>query len=239
MKIGRTGPARGTRAVGVAAYARRVGAAEKVEAPAPVEETTVLGIPENEFTPQVRDAIMTLMGEIDTLRRELADTKRRLDDAEKHADQDDLLPVLNRRAFVREVTRHISLANRYGTPSTLIYFDLDGFKQVNDRFGHAAGDAVLAHFTEVLTANVRDTDVTGRLGGDEFGVLLSHAALEQGRHKAEQLSALLKENPAHWHEHEIEVRFSYGAFELKADENADSAISRADEEMYAHKRASR
>ena len=71
MKIGKTGPARGARAIGVAAYARRVVAAEKVEAASPVTETTVLGIPEDEFTPRVRDAIMTLMGEIDQLRREI------------------------------------------------------------------------------------------------------------------------------------------------------------------------
>ena len=83
-----------------------------------------------------------------------------------------MLPLLNRRAFVRELTRYISFAGRYNTPASLIYFDLNHLKKTNDTLGHAAGDAVLAHFTEVLTAHVRDSDSVGRLGGDEFGVLL-------------------------------------------------------------------
>src|SRR5213078_3970705 len=106
---------------------------------------------------------MTLMGEVDALRRELQQTKTRLEAAEKEADQDQLLPVLNRRAFVRELTRNIAFTARYGTPASLLFFDLDGFKQVNDTFGHAGGDAVLAHFAQVLRENVRDSDCVGRL----------------------------------------------------------------------------
>ena len=140
---------------------------------------SVLGIPEAEFTPRVRDAIMSLMGEVDTLRRELTRPAHRLEEAEKTADQDQLLPLLNRRAFVRELTRYIAFTGRYNTPASLIYFDLNHMKQINDTHGHAAGDAVLEHFADVLLAHVRDSDSVGRLGGDEFGVLLSHADQDQ------------------------------------------------------------
>ena len=119
----------------------------------PCGHRQVLGIPEAEFTPRVRDAIMGLMGEVDILRRELNQTRARLEEAGKAADQDQLLPLFNRRAFVRELTRYIAFAGRYGTPASLIYFDLDGFKAVNDTYGHAAGDAVLAHFADVLLAH--------------------------------------------------------------------------------------
>ncbi len=203
----------------------------------PVANTSVLGIPENEFTPRVRDAIMTLMGEVDTLRQELQQTRNRLDEAERTADQDQLLPLLNRRAFVRELTRYISLASRYGTPASLIYFDLDGFKLINDTHGHSGGDAVLAHFADVLQQSVRDSDSVGRLGGDEFGILLSHANQDQAHKKADLLAQQLNDKPAVWQGRAIPMSFSYGAFELKAGEDAASAIARADEAMYAHKRA--
>jgi diguanylate cyclase (GGDEF)-like protein len=240
MKIDKTSSARGTRAVGAAAYARQASAVETAQAVTPVSASaSVLGIPENEFTPRVRDAIMTLMGEVDNLRRELQQTRERLEEVEKTADQDHLLPLLNRRAFVRELTRYIAFTDRYGTPATLIYFDLDGFKGVNDTFGHAGGDAVLAHFAATLQAHVRDSDVVGRLGGDEFAVLLSHANQEQGLKKADLLAERLRASPTPWNGGAIPTSFSYGAFELKPGDTADLAMARADEAMYAHKRNGR
>src|SRR6185503_8659165 len=167
MKVDRVNTLRGSRAVGAAAYARQADAVAASESLVPVTiNASVLGIPEGEFTPRVRDAIMTLMGEVDSLRRELSQTRVRLEEVEKTADQDHLLPLLNRRAFVRELTRYIAFAGRYGTPASLIYFDLDGFKTVNDTHGHAGGDAVLKNFAQVLSDNVRDSDCVGRLGGD-------------------------------------------------------------------------
>jgi diguanylate cyclase (GGDEF)-like protein len=240
MKIERTGSTRGTRAVGAAAYARQAEAVAVSDSPAAVGATaSVLGIPENEFTPRVRDAIVMLMGEVDSLRRELSGMRDRLEEAEKNADQDHLVPLLNRRAFVRELTRYIAFAGRYGTPSSLIYFDLNGFKAINDAFGHAGGDAVLKNFASVLAANVRDSDCVGRLGGDEFGVLLSHADQAQAHRKADQLAERLRAAPTAWNGSQVQVSFAYGAFELKAGDDADLAMARADEAMYAHKRSAR
>jgi len=240
MKIERTGSARGTRATGAAAYARRAEAVATTSSPETVGATaSVLGIPESEFTPRVRDAIVTLMGEVDNLRRELAATRARLDEAERNADQDQLLPLLNRRAFVRELTRYIAFAGRYGTPASLIYFDLNGFKTINDTYGHAGGDAALLNFAQVLSSNVRDSDCIGRLGGDEFGILLSHADQNQAHKKADILAEKLRTTPTQWNGNAIQVSFAYGAFELKAGDDADLAMARADEAMYAHKRGTR
>src|ERR1700712_1291455 len=174
MKIDRPAAARSARSV-TAAYGRRVeGAPSPDGADGVLPAANVLGIPEAEFTPRVRDAIMGLMGEVDNLRRELSQTRARLDEAEKTADQDHLLPLLNRRAFVRELTRYIAFSGRYNTPASLIYFDMNHLKRINDTYGHAAGDAALKHFAETLLGHVRDSDCVGRLGGDEFGVLLTH-----------------------------------------------------------------
>jgi len=235
MKIERAGNARTTRRAG--AYGRR---AENL-APAPAvvavpDGVGVFGIPEAEFTPRVRDAVMALMGEVDALKRELDHTRARLDEMERVADRDHLLPILNRRAFVRELTRHISLAVRYATPASLIYFDLDGFKAINDTHGHACGDAMLEHFAEVLLAHVRDSDTVGRLGGDEFGIILSHATHAQAQTKVQSLAERLRRDPARWQGRDISLGFSFGAFELSASDSADIAIARADQAMYAHKR---
>src|ERR1041385_8457733 len=176
MKVERNSPVRSTRSVAQTAYAKRVEAAGgpgALDAVGP--SASVLGIPEAEFTPKVRDAIMGLMSEVDNLRRELAQTRAKLDEAEKTADQDAMLPVLNRRAFVRELTRTIAVTDRYNTPASLIYFDLNHLKKTNDTHGRGGGDMVRGHFGSGPTANGRDSYCGGRRGGDEFGVLLSHA----------------------------------------------------------------
>jgi len=239
MKVERNTPIRATRSVAQAAYARRVEGAAGTNLDEVGPSASVLGIPESEFTPRVRDAIMGLMGEVDSLRRELNQTRARLDEVEKTADQDGMLPLLNRRAFVRELTRYISFAGRYNTPASLIYFDLNHLKKTNDTLGHAAGDAVLGHFTQVLTAHVRDSDSVGRLGGDEFGVLLSHANQEQAQKKADALAKALEASPAKWNDNVIPITFAYGAFELKSGDNPDVAMARADQAMYEQKRANR
>ena len=240
MKVERNTSSRPVRSVAQAAYARRIEATSSLDGPEGAQASAnVLGIPESEFTPRVRDAIMGLMNEVENLRRELSQTKARLDEVEKAADQDGLLPLLNRRAFVRELTRYIAFTGRYNTPASLIYFDLNHMKKTNDTHGHAAGDAVLAHFADVLQSHVRESDCVGRLGGDEFGVLLSHANQSQALKKADQLAAAVEASPTQWNGHAIPVSFAYGAFELKAGDNPDSAMARADQAMYAQKRASR
>ena len=239
MKVERNTPIRGARSVASAAYARRIEATGEVTPLDAVAPTSVLGIPEAEFTPRVRDAIMGLMGEVDTLRRELTATRARLDEVEKEASQDGMLPLLNRRAFVRELTRYIAFTGRYNTPASLIYFDLNHLKKTNDSLGHAAGDAVLSHFADVLLAQVRDSDSVGRLGGDEFGVLLSHATQDQAQKKADALAEALQASPTLWNGHSIPITFAYGAFELKSGDSPDLAMARADQAMYAQKRAAR
>ena len=171
-KSGAAGPS-STRATGTAAY----GANAALTAPAAgrvvSDSTSIQGVSEAEMTPSVRDALMKIMGEVSQLRRELASVRERLRDAEGLADTDALVPVYNRRAFVREVTRAMSAAKRYGSSLGLVYLDLDGLKQLNDVHGHAAGDAALRGVATLLVAEVRESDVVARLGGDEFVILLT------------------------------------------------------------------
>ena len=235
MKVGKT--ERSTRTGRVKGGYKAAAGKSAASSVTPVAATaSVLGIPEAEFTPRVRDAIMTLMHEVDRLRREVEQTRSRLEDLAKAADQDMLLPILNRRAFVREVSRFIAFSERYGTPSSLIYFDLDNFKAVNDAHGHAAGDAVLRHFSDLIAGQIRETDVLARIGGDEFAVILAHVTLEQATKKCASLSQALHGDPPVWNGKEVELSFSCGAYELHAGIDPDHAISHADKAMYVEKR---
>jgi diguanylate cyclase (GGDEF)-like protein len=198
---------------------------------------SALEIPEDELTPNVRQALAALGQRIEALRREAESAQARLADVSKYADLDALLPILNRRAFVRELARFIGFTERYGTPACLFYFDVDKLKAINDFYGHAAGDAALAHFAETLKSQIRETDILARIGGDEFGVILAYSNLEQALKKGAKLEEALKKSPAKWNDQEVRLRFSYGIHKLCAGENPEDAIANADMAMYEHKRA--
>ena len=228
----RTGRAAGPRGAG----AGRVAAPSSQTAP--TASASLLGIPEEEFTPSVREAAGRLVHEIELLRREVEQTRTRLEDMARTADQDTLLPILNRRAFVREISRFIAFAERYGTPSSLLYFDLNNFKAVNDAYGHAAGDVVLRHFSDLIASQIRDSDILARLGGDEFGVLLAHVTLDQAKKKGLSIAQSLRTKPPLWNGLPVALSFSCGAHELHAGQKAEIAMAEADSAMYAEKRAS-
>ena len=179
--------------------------------------------------------VLRLAREVETLRLELKAMGRRLAEAERLADHDVLTPLLNRRAFVRELQRAIALTRRHRTPASVIYFDLDDFKGVNDRFGHAAGDAVLIAVAERLLAQVREADVVGRIGGDEFAVLLQHADLEAANAKAQALSLTASSPPVPFEGDKIAVKLTFGVRQVDAVDSAEQALSEADAAMYLRK----
>lgn len=242
MKITGNRPGSTTGAKGVQAYTsvqQATGSRASPPVTHPSDVSSVLGIPEAEFTPRVRDAIMTLMAEVDRLRSELDQAKDRLDAVQAMADQDSLLPLLNRRAFVREMSRIISFGDRYDLSASLIYFDLDGFKDVNDTHGHAAGDAVLRHVAQILVDNVRESDVVGRLGGDEFGVILAKADRTSAEKKANALSLELSNRPCEWNGGHLKMSVAFGVHVFQKGENPDLAMADADRAMYAAKKQKR
>lgn len=236
MKIDKTNRPGGPDRVARTGYAKTgaTGPAAKVSEVHAVS-ASVLGIPEAEFTPRVRDAIMTLMHEVDRLRKEVEQSRSKLKDMARTADQDMLLPILNRRAFVREITRFTSFAERYKTSSSLIYLDLDNFKTVNDAYGHDIGDSVLRHISNLILGQIRESDVFARIGGDEFGVILAHVTADQASRKGESLAQALRDHPPMVEGKAVPLSFSYGIYELRAGETPDSAIRQADRAMYAQK----
>lgn len=212
-------------------------AATSIGAPvAPLQDTaSILGLSEAELTPKIREAIMSLMAEVDNLRRELASNKLRLVELEQLADTDPLVPTLNRRAFLRELTRIMAFSERYEVQASLVYLDLDNLKQINDTHGHAAGDAALNHVATLLEKNVRASDAVGRLGGDEFGIILARGNLDAAVKKGGLLADLISRRPLFWNGKTLNLSVSHGAYSFQRGEDANNALARADEAMYQQK----
>ncbi|MAB14936.1 MAG: GGDEF domain-containing protein [Parvibaculum sp.] len=200
------------------------------------DSVQVLGIPEEELTPKVRDALMGLMQEVEELRRNVSEIQKRLREAEHLADHDPLIPVLNRRAFVREIGRVVAMGKRYGDTAGIVYLDIDRFKEINDLHGHAAGDGVLKFVASQTAAHIRDTDIMGRLGGDEIAVLLAHTDEKNTQAKARELKALIGAEPFNYEGVAIPVSVSVGATSFGGEDNPDTALSRADARMYLDKK---
>ncbi len=203
----------------------------------PPELVLAAGLPEAELTPQVRAVLARLAAEGDELRRELAEARAQISQLERLADEDALTPIANRRAFVRELTRMIAFTKRYGVPSSVVYFDVNGMKQINDTYGHLAGDAALRLVAKLLLDNVRSSDIVGRLGGDEFGVILAHTSQEQANRKAAALAEAIGSTPLHWAGADIALSAAHGVYSFSGRDDAQVAIEAADRAMYRQKRA--
>ncbi len=230
---------------GVASRSAAAGASAPVEPVPPVQSTgasrapvdvaTIMDVPEAELTPKVRAALDKLLAEVHSLREDLERTRRRIGYLEELADRDPLAPVLNRRAFVRELTRMIAFAERYSVPGSVVYLDINGMKGINDSYGHGAGDAALKHVAEVLLRDVRSSDIVGRLGGDEFGIILAQADGRAAEAKAAVLAAAVESEPISWQDITLKLSVSYGTYTFDGGEGVDEALSAADRAMYAHK----
>lgn len=196
-------------------------------------------IAKSEMEPQIRSAVMQMMDELDRLKDELSSANKRVSQLEGMADEDPLVPVLNRRGFDRELERTLAYAKRYGTTVSLIYLDLDDFKSVNDRYGHAGGDAALKHFGAILMSNVRGSDLVGRLGGDEFAIILHHADVEAAVIKAAQFADQISRSPVRFGDVEFYISMTTGTAALRDGDTAASVLERADAAMYESKKARR
>jgi len=204
---------------------------------APADQAQFLAISETELTPAVQAAIATLVVELDELRGEVARLKARLTEAEAAADEDPLTCARNRRAFMRELKRIAAFSQRYGWPASLVYFDVDDLKGVNDRSGHAAGDAVLQAVADRLVGHVRDSDVVGRMGGDEFAVLLAQADRQTAEAKAEMLARLVSAEPVQAGPWLTPVKVSWGVRQIAPAAEPEALVAEADAAMFAMKRA--
>jgi len=161
--------------------------------------------------------------------------RRHLLRMEELASQDHLTGVANRRSFYKAAERESKRCLRYGMPFTIMYIDIDDFKKVNDTAGHAQGDRLLACVAQTMRANTRATDTVGRIGGDEFIVLLPETDESQARQTVENLG---KELAAATGALQHPATFSIGVVTyLKAPLSVEEMLTSVDDVMYHVKRA--
>jgi diguanylate cyclase (GGDEF)-like protein len=184
--------------------------------------------------PAVGPAVL-LLAEVERLQADLGKAQRTIAELKARADVDPLLDILNRRGFERELKRSLAYLQRYNGEAVLLFIDLDGFKAVNDRHGHAAGDALLKAVARELVGHVRASDVVARLGGDEFGVLLWNLGAALAAGKAHSLERLIETVTVAHGEARIAVGASVGLVPLVAGAAPEQMIDAADKAMYARK----
>ena len=175
-----------------------------------------------------RDAMELL-----NLTRELKAAK---EEAEHQARVDALTGLPNRKAFFENGRALVALAHRHGRPLSLVMVDLDHFKSINDRFGHSAGDAALAAFAETLRSTERASDICGRIGGEEFALLLPETASAAAALLAERLREAIRTIRIPGVDAAATFSGSFGIAELlPGDTTLDALIDRADRALYRAK----
>src|SRR5438270_6334989 len=164
------------------------------------------------------------------------DNARLHDIVQRQAMTDDLTGLVNRRRFIEALDAEIERARRFGSPLTIVLADLDNFKQVNDEFGHHGGDVVLRAFADLIRSHVRDVDVSGRIGGEEFAILLPETDRAGAARVAERMRKSLNAVPiAITEDHSIHAASSFGVAEPVPDQSGHDLLRAADSALYRAK----
>ncbi|MBU6952941.1 diguanylate cyclase [Hahella sp. HN01] len=163
----------------------------------------------------------------------------RYQEAMNAALSDSLTGVANKRAFDYQLHREVSLATRYKYKLSMLFFDIDYFKKVNDTYGHAAGDALLQQLAKVVQDNCRDSDLCFRFGGEEFAMLLAKTESEGAYAIAERLREAVANTTFQHEGHDISFTISIGVATYDGVENRNDFLERADQALYDAKHAGR
>jgi diguanylate cyclase (GGDEF)-like protein len=152
---------------------------------------------------------------------------------------DGLTQVFNRRYFLEQLDREVSRAKRYRRELSLILFDIDHFKQINDTYGHLAGDYVLKQLATVIKGKIRREDILARYGGEEFAIVLPEIDGNNALQFAEKIRRLVEKAPFKFEDTKIAVTVSVGVATCSDNDDAASLIKRTDEKLYEAKGAGR
>jgi diguanylate cyclase (GGDEF)-like protein len=160
------------------------------------------------------------------------------DEVRRQATTDELTTLVNRRRFIEALEIELERARVFGTPLTVVLSDLDDFKRINDSFGHHAGDHALRAFGQLLRDHVRDVDVAGRIGGEEFAVFLPETGIDAATAVAARMREALASSRITLPEgQKIRLTASFGIAQAAANQSTDELLRLADAALYEAKRA--
>ena len=180
-----------------------------------------------------------LIDEINRLHVQVADLQARVRKLDDLAHLDHLVGLPNRRCFLRDLDKAIARVNRYGGSAAVVFVDVDGLKQINDRFGHPTGDAVLIKVASILSDSVRASDVVARLSGDEFAILLFETDELSAWNLALRIVETTLASRFFVGADSVTLSVAAGAGAIQAGDQPKDAILRADKAMYRFKSAER
>jgi diguanylate cyclase len=166
----------------------------------------------------------------------IRELEQKLSDMSRLAHEDQLTGILNRRGFDAVIAREMARAKRRNTPLCLALLDIDGFKQVNDEYGHAVGDLALAHFARVVSSSLRKTDSFARLGGEEFVLALPDTPLQSAVDTIARIQRTLADTPLHTGSQDLPLAFSAGVTLFGTHEDGASLLHDADAGVYLAKK---
>jgi len=174
------------------------------------------------------------------IERDLTEHKMMESRLEKQACTDMLTGLPNRLASMNKAAEEFARAKRYNHPLSIVMIDIDHFKSINDKHGHATGDQVLQRIGPICNDILRDTDLLGRIGGEEFILLLPDTPKANAEHVAERMRARLAETLVRHHDIEVAITASFGVASFISNDNIlEEIIERADNAMYAAKNSGR
>lgn len=151
------------------------------------------------------------------------------------AQNDGLTGIRNRQFFEQLAYDEVERSKRYSTSLCAVMIDIDRFKEINDTYGHMAGDKILQGFARLLADNIRTCDILGRYGGDEFIIMLPHTSLSEAKAMMDRICALLKDPLQLDYGKTLAITCSYGVVELEKSDTLELLEARADSEMYGMK----
>ena len=184
----------------------------------------------------IRDAHGVIIGAT-TIARDIGARLRHEEQLRIASEEDPLTGLFNRRSFERDLNAQIARSHRYPEPSAVLILDLNHFKRINDTYGHKAGDDALQHVAMLLRQRLRQTDVIGRMGGDEFAVLLPHVTHSEVEAMVDELRRRVLESPIELETGDtVNLSVSIGAALIDTDTASDDAVlADADRAMYEDK----
>jgi diguanylate cyclase (GGDEF)-like protein/PAS domain S-box-containing protein len=172
--------------------------------------------------------------------RDISDRRQLESRLREEATTDHLTGVANRRLFLKQLEMELDRFKRFGESAALLMADLDYFKKINDSYGHAAGDGVLRHFADISRQYLRRVDLIGRLGGEEFGILLPGTDAASALQFADRYRCLVESSPAPGGDGNIGITVSIGIAEFaSSDDTVETILARADAALYGAKAGGR